>query len=547
MCGIPTTPPPDAVTGKKLSFEQVMEHLGGELVTEAGQRMIYDNCREYMWSYPGRVAHCTACRATIEGIRAGHRQMIRCPVCGREVEFRHEGKGHKRLYDHFVMYEWRRSALDPEAVALTAAYCWRDSTGPRPEGAPLNIEPAGVYLFRPGQAVTVYKSYYSWYREMRYWNAVRHIAPVHTSHSKSCEIVISEDNFREALAGTRLGRTYWALCAESHRVDTLELMAIANCARRPWLEYLAKAGQARLAAELMRMNTIPKELCPNQRAKTPRALLGLTEAQWHEVRRDGVVLDADMLRKFGLLRRMGLAGHMWDMVDLAQNIDLWRLGEIAPSVNKPGEHHWRDTIGDMLNRLPIKEKLKRKVYRRIIGDFNRVQDWRDYYHQLHELGEDMTSPAMLLPRDMPEMHQRMIERRRILKEEAEAEKLALASLDFDARLKKLQKKYTFRAAGLLLRPYESAREVVDEGRALDICIGMYARRYMEGGTVICCLRREEEPDLPWRAVEINAITGAVVQDRGAHNDTRGGIEPGTKKQLRLFWAAYDKKRRRKSA
>ena len=174
-------------------------------------------------------------------------------------------------------------------------------------------------------------------------------------------------------------------------------------------------------------------------------------------------------------------------------------------------------------------------------------DWRDYYRQLERLGEDLTDPALLMPRDMREKHQAMIEREEALRKEKELKRLEVWNETFQKKLSEYRRKYGFRAAGLVLRPFESAEEVMREGNALHICIGSYAERYMRGGTVICCLRREEEPDEPFRAVEFDPRSGRVLQDRGMYNDTRGGIQPGTKKQLRLFWAAFDREKGRRSA
>lgn len=553
MCGIPMEPPSDAVRGRRLTFEQAVSHIGGmgHLISEDGWRLIDLNRKDYMWKYPGH-AWCGYCGADVGDLRAKHNSDVTCPHCGRTVIFKHESRGHARIFDEFCLYEWRRSAIDPETVVLTAAHVWRDSTRDRPEREPLRVHASAIYVFRPGRAVTVYK-HHRWHTDdAQYWERVDSVGADHTEYMGGrMDIVMDYGAFLRAIEGTRIGRLFTLLNGATNRRDALELDAIASCARRPWLEYLAKAGQAALAGELMRMKHIPTAVIPNQRARKPAALLGLTEAQWHEVRRDGIRLSAFRLECMDHLRRMGLGDlHMAEVLTITgqgKSMTGYELSILAPSPRR--ERYQTATLGDVLATERVPEKTRRKIYRRAIRDIEHAGEWRDYFVQLRRLGEDFTDTALILPRDMRAMHQRMIERENAMREETraqrDAKRAAAAASKYrhfaDRRLKKLRREYAFRAHGLMLRPYESAAEVIDEGRALHICIGSYVKRYLEGGTVICCLRREEEPDEPFRAVEFSPVTGKLVQDRGMYNDTRGGIEPGTKKQLELFWKAFERR------
>lgn len=536
-----------------LTFDQAIAHIGGmdNLISAEGRNLIDLNRKDYMWKYPGH-AYCTYCGEDVGDVKARHNAEVGCPNCHRAVTFKHESRGHARIFDQFCLYEWRKSVTDPEAVVLTAAHVWRNSTNDRPEREPLNTHPSAIYVFRPGKAVTVFKNHHWNKDEARYWEWIRDAAPDHTAYDGGkMEIVMDYGGFVRAIEGTRIGRLFASLNKDSNRRDTLELQAIASCARRPWLEYLAKAGQGRLAADMMRWHSIPRDIVANQRAKTPRALLGLTEAQWHEVRRDGIRLTKGTLNCMYHLRAMGLGGmHMAEVLEITKRGDIgaaYWLSLIAPSQRR--ERYHIDTLGDILISERVPEKTRRKIYRKAINDLSHATEWRDYFAQLRRLGEDFTDTALILPKNMHAMHQRMIERDNAIREEARAmeeqKRNAEAAAKFrifqEKRLPKLEKRYGFRAHGLVMRPFESVGEVVAEGRTLHICIGSYAERYMSGGTVICCLRREEEPDVPFRAVEFSAATGKLVQDRGEHNDING-IEPGTKKQLRLFWAAWERSR-----
>lgn len=563
MCGIPMKPDPDAVTGRKLTFEQAVAHIGGlgRFITDSGERLIEKNRRDYIWKFPG-VGYCTYCHEDVGDLKARHGTMIACPVCGHEVQFRHEARGHSQLIDQFVLYEWRRSVLDDQTVVLTAVHVWRESTKCDPQNAMLHIDPTALYVFRPDKAVTVYKVWDTWGRDgwRTEWHSVKNISPEHTKWGGGLiDTVIDWGGFQRALEGTRIGETYLTLKGTRVWHGDLELMAIANCARRPWLEYLAKCGQQQLAESLLRDERIRKDIVPNQRAKKPRELLGLTEAQWHEVRRDHIQLTESLLCKVNLLRRMGLGDmHMEQIMAIRHSgrysdvtTDLETIAPSWPAARRMGWH--QDTIFDMMMDAGTPEKLRRKVARRVLGDLENVRIWRDYFDALKKLDEDLTDPALLLPKSVRSMHDRMYERLRVLREERrrmkeQEEALAMQRQykRFAERLKKLKQRFSFNACGLVLRPYESAQEVIEEGRALKICIGSYAERYLQGGAIICCLRRAEEPDVPWRAVEFSTLTGKLVQDRGYKNDYASNaadvvsIDEGTRKQLRNFWACFNR-------
>lgn len=576
MCGIhlqPTQPPVDAVTGRRLTFDQAVAHVGGldNLLSEHGKDLIRLNAKQYLWKYPSKITWCTACGKPIEGFAGKHGQLYACPVCGARAEFRHEAKGHRCVYDEFVLYEWRRSVLDAEAVTLTATCVSRDSThGHEPHLALLRTNTTALYVFRPGRAVTVYKqdSYWGRYDVETHWERVDAIRPEHTKTGTQggADIVVDRLGFKIALEGTRIGRVFDELQGASDRWEDLELTAIANCARRPWLEYLAKCGQAPLAAELMREPHISRDVIPNQRARNPRELLGLTAGQWGEIKRNGIELKEQTLSMLRLLTRLDIGP-----VKVADAMALGRAVAYGIERLLPKQGKWGgETLGDKLVMLP--DRLRRKIVRRCIRECRHIQEWIDYYSQLRELGEVSVygpkpkanysdnrpfapdaDPALLLPRDVHEMHQRMTERLDMLRNEARIKAAEAFRTKFEGKiLPKLKQRYDFQAEGLVLRPYAGAAEVIAEGSALSICIGSYAERYMRGDTVICCLRKADAPDKPWRAVQFDARTGRLLQDRGFKNDVgKYAMPPETKALLERFWRAFDeahsKRKERKSA
>lgn len=68
---------------------------------------------------------------------------------------------------------------------------------------------------------------------------------------------------------------------------------------------------------------------------------------------------------------------------------------------------------------------------------------------------------------------------------------------------KVLKKFRFEDSGFILRPAVSSIELFDEGKALEHCVGGYAKNYAEGRTYLFVLRRASEPDIPFYTMEIS--------------------------------------------
>ena len=115
--------------------------------------------------------------------------------------------------------------------------------------------------------------------------------------------------------------------------------------------------------------------------------------------------------------------------------------------------------------MMLPDRLRRKIVRRMMREPRHIQEWGDYYRQLRELGEVSLAgekppkghidnrpfapdadPALLLPKDMHLMHQRMTERLDLLRNEARIRAAEALRSKFEGEiLPKLVKAYTFEA------------------------------------------------------------------------------------------------------
>lgn len=504
-----------------MSIEEAIAYLervcdnGGRLYSDDDVRAALRNGNDYIFRYSrrrGGMCMCSACGSDVDVAGHNHGEFVRCPECGKGVIIKDEWRGHKYLYDSQILYSWRRCGA--ETLIVVGIYCSRNYNCNSPESTQMKMRPEAIWQFEPGRAQKFVREYYSqgWTKNCRGIQPLNHQGTIDNHFGMA-----------EAMDGTQLGRIYKAIENNSAGIEN-EIRAMGAIARKGYIEHLCAAGQTELAAEIAMGIT---NIVENPKAKNAAKLLGLTEGQWFEARKSGIRISAKML---SALRSVQDAGRM--------EIKLGDAEAIAERLNPWTLYRLRERADDLMLGVPA--KLRRKAIRRAVAGED-AQEWMDYWAQLKDLGEDRTDARLLIPRDMHAMHERMTARLQAIKVEEQLKLDAWKREEFEERLKKLKRRYCFTAEGLVLRPFESAAEVIAEGQALHICIGSYAQRYMRGDTILCCLRHDDAPEEPWRAVEFSARSGDMVQDRGAYNDRNEGahnFDNGVREQLERFWEQF---------
>lgn len=513
-----------------LTTEEVLAELEGE--DEHGARTILtaDNLhevrrvfRDFAFTYPKKEGGRTVCSGCGEWLnrtveRAG--DGITCPHCRKIVTVYDKWRGYKHLYQQMIVYTWHRSRKDPEVIFAKAIHAekmfWAYEN---PENTGLNAHVAAIYQFSPKGARMYRKGYYA----KNFSPNAGSVTPEENKHGSNCEGVHA--GFWNAVDGTRLGFVADHLKVRINGVGEMHpVHAMTEAARKPYLMHVILQGQKRLALDMARTYIKPAK----RTAKRMPELLGITEGQWYEAKQNKLLLSADWLKALKAIQNAGKMEITFREARTAMD-------------NNMSHHRYRlESKADvLLGNIP--PKLRRKAVRRAAMSRD-LGEWIDYWEQLHTLHEDMTDTRILLPKDMQAMHQRMTDRLNAIKHQQKLEMDEMARRAFADRFAELRRRYEFEACGLILRPFESAEEVIAEGTALHICIGGYAQRYIKGETILCALRRAECPEEPWRAIEFSAMTGKLVQDRGAYNDRGCGkdnFRNGVGGWLERFWEAFD--------
>ena len=131
-----------------------------------------------------------------------------------------------------------------------------------------------------------------------------------------------------------------------------------------------------------------------------------------------------------------------------------------------------------------------------------------------------------MPKDLKERHDTAAAIVKHITSEEEAKK-------YKKLRKKLQKKYAFELGELCVIIPESAEEIVREGQTLHHCVSGYAKRHIEGKTIILFLRKRRKPWRSFLTVELYEESGKafIRQVHGYKNeryDNKTGIAPSAR-------------------
>lgn len=171
----------------------------------------------------------------------------------------------------------------------------------------------------------------------------------------------------------------------------------------------------------------------------------------------------------------------------------------------------------MITDLKLGHELK--MFNYIKANKLNVREYEHYVSLLKKLGYKMDK-AYLFPKDFRKEDTRISDEYQAKKDKEAIEKATKQSKlikKISDGLRKMPDLAEFLngSNGLLVYIPESAKDLVEQGRALHNCIGTYVDRIAEGKTLVFFVRRLEAPNTPFVAFEY--VNGEVVQCRADHN------------------------------
>ncbi len=427
--------------------------------------------------------------------RKKHGEKAICPNCKSECIVRYAGLGHSNLRDcaYFVYYE--KSKLDSNILVARGIHAVR-YYGNGYKNVQTELETEVHYSFEYKKMGKMIKPI----SEPWGHNHIGFSKTIHSwanRHGYNTYFCYSRKSIKNAVKNTPFAWIGWENYDYNDMVEYFDLFS-----RYPVIEYLNKLGYKQLVTEKLETKTISKGAI-NWNGKTIEGVFRLTKEEYNIVKQYKINVTSSFLNLTKSVKERELNLTIPEISDLSHIIPSYsNMDNELSSINK--------TFGEYLNfkdafRYCMKQNNKNmSTYNSV---YSITSAWRDYVSECKKLNMDISDMRVLFPNDLHKAHQNTTDQIRYEVDKALTEKI-VSRLPTMTRFYITSDKY-------LIRPAESAFEIVNEGRELHHCVGRYAKDYADGKTCILFIRKVEEPDKPFYTVEVNGRE--VVQVRGLQN------------------------------
>lgn len=462
-----------------------------------------------------QFGYCTHCRQENETSGLRHGESTKCQACGSECSVKASGKGRKYMVDeaYFVYYE--KSLVNPNAITARGLYAVRDYREDYRDVETL-VEVKAMYLFEPGSSVMVERPWL-WYSDTNgmsmgeRWSTHKTVSSLSNSIMSHKPCYCSRDSIRTAVQGTPFQYSTWEQYQSGDMVKFFDLAA-----KYPCVEYLTKLGMSRIVDA--KLNGDKTYGVVNWRARSPLKVLRMTKQELNNLRTTNVTIDPWYLYLWSVSKKDGSNYSFADLTQLSAEISGWNDSNLRQALKMTSLRKLMTYLSKQLRKPEV-----RKYY---TSKSQLLSTWNDYMADCVSLTLDTSNETVKFPRNLYDAHQNTIA-------QVKVKEVAALQRQITSRCKALQK-LRFEANGFVLRPATSSKELIEEGKALEHCVGRYAPEYAKGEKDLFVLRMAAEPDKPFYTLELRG--GHVTQCRGLKNcvptkEVRAFIELFVSKKL----------------
>ncbi|EGG33421.1 PcfJ domain-containing protein [Paenibacillus sp. HGF5] len=412
-----------------------------------------------------------------------HNSKAVCPKCNSTCTVKKSHVGRKYMVDKAYVVYYQKSILDPTIMTAMGLYVQRDYRGDFKKVETL-YRPSCSYVFQMGRSSMFYTGYYN----QKNWYENKNITSEYSLYKNGTPCYYSRESIRKAIEGTPFQYSTWD---EYDEQDMTKFFGLYS--KYPCIEYLTKMGYKYFVhAKLYGAKTYG---AIKWSGKSVEQILKLNKQDLREIRQHDDI-DALTLRLYQITRK---------------DNNRPSLKEIKSFVKR---------AGDCFEEL--KPMLKFQNFRRCVAymdkqikknprSFRRSTDvltmWKDYISDCKNLGLDLKRSNIVFPSNLHKAHQDTIKQVEI-KVSIEAERKIKERSEILEKLK-------FSYNGFIVRAAKSAKEIIDEGKALSHCVGNYASDHADGKTNILMIRKVADPETPFYTMEVK--DGRVVQTYGYDN------------------------------
>lgn len=268
--------------------------------------------------------------------------------------------------------------------------------------------------------------------------------------------------------------------------------------KRPYLEYLAKAGLSRLVADIVDDYGWwgdPDTICT-----------------YGQSLQEALQLDGNRVNRMKQING-GLRALEWLQYEEAMEIKISQESLEYLQSKKVSVSGCEDILMELqsVNRMVNYMKKQR------VAPSKLTTTWRDYLRTARDEGMDTTDDIVRLPKDLKARHDQLVE---LINARRDAEKIAKEKEKYkrlDAQiLEKLPEaaRYFWENDKYMIIPAGTCEELMTEGRTLHHCVGssdIYMNKMAAGTSWILFLRKKEDLEKAYYTVEIDMKDDRILQ------------------------------------
>lgn len=458
--------------------KKIKKYVADELLIDSRYIFVYRKHRQ-------QYGYCTHCKNEFKTDGLLHNKRHKCPNCKSLCTIKASGRGRKYLQDtgYFIYFE--KSRINPKAIIARGIHVTRDYSGDYKE-VTTELKDCAWYLFDTEEGSKMFKNPY-W--NSKYLEECKSIYSINLQFPVDTNLGICRTSIIAAVEKTPYTWSGWDLYKDIDIVKFFDLYT-----KYPCIEYLTKLGFKNLIiGKLKRHKTLN---AVNWRGKDLFSVLKINKKELKEIKEKEIYVDFKFLKILQINKKDNWNLNIEEIDEMARNYSylLDRLFSITRYVSGR----------KLLNY--VERQLKRGI-KEINTRQSILITWDDYIQDCIKLQRDITKDVVLFPKNLHTAHQNTIRQIKI-KEDKEL------NIKIKKRLPSL-KKFKFEYKGLMIRPAESSLELIDEGKALNHCVGTYAERYAKGKNILLFIRKINEPEKSYFTVEVK--DNRIFQVRGKNN------------------------------
>lgn len=428
----------------------------------------------------------------------------KCPMCGAHGWYKCQGKTkgtHSEIIHLFLGQKYKETGMVMRYVEVEKE--WRLGLIATDKGEEMYnscealsvIEIARTYL-EPGKEPQTDFHKYNHYSGKNFWDDCN-LYGMNNVEIKEAQIM---PETYEEMKGTIF--QYSAMqeyVKEAYKIDPREYLE--RYVEIPQLEMIVKMGLIETAIYLVKYGN---GIIENRYAKRPAEFLGIKAERVKQlVRKKG---NISLLKVLQMEKQYG---QQWTDKQIEHLIE---TGLSSQQIETAMEYM---SLQQLLNRI---EKYAGCTYETgcdtaVARIRHTATSYTDYLTMRVNLGYDLTNTVYQQPRDLSIAHERMVMESNKEEMDKHLQEAAAKYPNIRKSYEKLIERYYFEDDNYVIRPAESAEEIVMEGRLLHHCVGSagYLDKHNKGVTYILMLRFEANPDIPYITIEIDSKEPRIIQ------------------------------------